>query len=220
MFTINNSRIDAVDILDKDNILIFTKNKIKIFNLKKLSFLDKIFIAIGESLNDEIVNFYLSKDKTLLAVAYKNRNVKLFDTSKAFNLNNIKSSKKVVIKSSDVNTKNNDKDKKITNKKPRLFIYASQTKGTAPLKVYFKFLSDDEDGKVISYYVNFLGKEFLGRGDLNKSFVYTFRKAGEYKIMVAVKDDKGAITEKQITINVKEKPEETFEDYKREILGN
>jgi WD40 repeat protein len=219
--TINNNGIDRIDVLDKDNILIIKNYKIKIFNTKKLKFLDKIYIIKGESSNDRINDVCLSNDKTLLAVAYKSNNMKLFDTSKAFNIKINNSNSITKKETSTIYNTNIKSEKNIIkeNKKPTLFIYASQTEGTVPLKVHFKFLANDEDGKIASYYLNFIGKEFLGKGNPSKSFTYIFRRPGKYKIMVAVKDNKGAITKKEITITAKEQPIETFEDYKRKMFG-
>jgi DNA-binding beta-propeller fold protein YncE len=220
--TINN-KMDRIDLLDKEHVLVFYNDKIKIFDLKKLKFLDKIYVIKGEYQNDKIKDVYLSKDKKLLAVAYSSRNMKLFDASELLSFSN--SNKKLNV--SKVEQKENKETPKpvmntpkiVENKKPQLLIYASQTEGYAPLKVYFKFLSNDEDGKVVAFYVNFLGKEFVGKGDLNKSFAYTFRRPGKYRIMVAVKDNKGAITEKKVLIDVKEKPEESFDEFKKRMLG-
>jgi hypothetical protein len=126
---------------------------------------------------------------------------------------------KVIIKKEIVEKVVVKKVKEHENKKPTLTIYASQTEGEAPLTVNFKFVANDEDGKIAFYYVNFAGQEIMHKGNPTKSFNYTFKNAGKYKIMVAVKDNKGAITTKQVTINVKPKHEENFEDYKRSLMG-
>ena len=103
-----------------------------------------------------------------------------------------------------------------TNKKPTVEIYASKTEGIVPLKVDFKFIANDEDGKIVSYYLNFAGKEIMHKGNPSKSFTYTFRNAGKYNIMIAVKDNKGAVATKKITINARE---ESFDDFQKG-MGN
>jgi len=103
------------------------------------------------------------------------------------------------------------------NIKPTVDIFASKTTGYAPLNVKFKIIANDEDGKIVSYYINLAGKEAIGKGNPKKSFSYTFSHPGNYNIMIAVKDNKGAIATKKITIKVRE---ESFEDYKKGLMGN
>lgn len=240
------NNIAGIEILDNKHIATFIYNyKMKIFDINKNNFLNKEYILKGESSNDYIESVDLSDDKILLAIAYNSKNMKLYKTSEIFknfmtendNLNNkisqveepkkeekvnpqiVEPKPKVIIKKEIVEKVVVKKIKEHENKKPTLYIYASQTEGNAPLTVNFKFVANDEDGKIASYYVNFAGKEIIHKGNPTKSFNYTFKNAGKYKIMVAVKDNKGAITTKQVTINVKPKHEENFEDYKRSLMG-
>jgi len=112
---------------------------------------------------------------------------------------------------------NNNVVVKKENKKPFLKFYTSTANGFVPLKVNFKILCNDSDGKIVSYYMNFAGKEKIGKGDPNgKSFSYTFKRPGEYNIMFAVKDNQNAITTSEVKIKVRE---ESFEDYKKSLMG-
>jgi PKD repeat protein len=232
--------IDKIEILNKDNVLVFNNNIMKIFNISKSKFLNKEYIVKGKNINDDVIYVYLSDDKKLLSVAYYSNNMKFYKTSEVFknfintnsnnNSNNmvLQENKKIVEKVTQQVVKPKVIIKKIIvekkvkdteNKKPTLTIYASKIEGETPLTVNFKFLANDEDGKIASYYVNFAGQEIMHKGNPTKSFNYTFKNAGKYKIIVAVKDNKGAITTKQVTITVKPKHEESFQDYKRSLMG-
>jgi len=150
---------------------------------------------------------YLKINKNMISAQFKLKKVKADEI--------VKPKEEIAVSNKIVN-KNNIVIKK-ANKKPFLKFYASTTNGFVPLKVNFKILCNDSDGKIVAYYMNFAGKERIGKGDPDgKSFSYTFREPGEYNIMFAVKDNKNAITSSEIKIKVRE---ESFEDYKKSLIG-
>ena len=220
--TSNQKNLDNFVKLDKNNDLLANDNILKIFNFTTSKFIKK-YVDSTEK-NKNVVAMDLSDNHQLLAVAYGDENIQIYKTN--FPKLNVAmqtttNKPKTIIKEK-VITKVKVVEKKVyvdshKNIKPTLEIYASKTEGFIPLKVDFKIIANDEDGKIISYYINFAGKEVMAKGNPTKPFSYTFDKPGIYKIMVAVKDNKSAITTKQITIKARE---ESFEDYKKGLIGN
>ena len=227
-----NGKRDSIDFLKALNdryVLVFNDNIVRIFDVKNKKLLDKEFILKNR---DDVSNVKILENKMLVYNRYRD-NAYLYDISPILDylkINKqvskkaeIKETTKTDVKKQEIATPkhiNKIEDNKISkeNKKPFLKFYASTTEGYAPLKVDFKVLCNDEDGKIVSYYVNIAGKEKIGKGNPNeKSFSYTFTKPGEYNIMFAIKDDKGAITTSEIKIKVRE---ESFEDYKKSLMGN
>jgi len=224
------SRIDKVIRLNNQYMLVLYHNTATIFDTKNKKFLPKIFM-LNNTPNEEINNVDLNNNILILTFEYSHSNsAYIYDITPILKYININHSQKIDNKRLDTNPTNNKSktiiktkiiEKKIyikENKKPNLVVYASQTTGYAPLEVKFKILASDEDGKIIAYYINFAGKELLKKGSPDgKTFKYVFTQPGEYKILVAVKDDKGAITKQILTIKVKE---ESFEEYKKHLLGD
>jgi WD40 repeat protein len=99
----------------------------------------------------------------------------------------------------------------LPNKAPDLILEASTIEGYNPLKVDFSIIASD-DKKIDSYYINIAGNENVSKGVPPTSFSKTFYNAGEFKIVVVVKDEEGLITQKNLIVKVKEK---TFLDYKK-----
>jgi len=222
--TPNIKGVDDMINLDSNDELIAKGDNLRIFNFNNHKFIIKY--PLKNKKYTHINDMDLSNNHQLLAIAY-NKNVKLYKT----NFPKIKTSNIVVstppitktsISQPQVIIKEKIVEKKvyINNKhniKPTVEIYASQTSGIVPLKVNFRIIANDEDGKIVSYYINFAGKEVMAKGNPTKPFNYTFQNAGNYKIMVAVKDNKGAITTKQIIIKARE---ESFKDFEKDLLGN
>jgi len=230
-YNAEKENINGIYILNSKYALIFNKDKIRVFNIKNQKLLKKEFIL---KTNAQISGIRVLKNKMLIYNKY-GTDVYLYDilpilaylkinnnqkpslknkVSTPAKLKEIAKPKEIVIAN---NTNKQDVVAKKENKKPFLKFYASTTNGFAPLKVDFKILCNDSDGKIIAYYMNFAGKEKIGKGNPDgKSFSYTFRKPGEYNIMFAVKDNKNAITTSEIKIKVRE---ESFEDYKKSLMG-
>jgi len=235
-YNAKKENIDYIYVLNFRYALVFNKNKIRVFDIKNKKLLKKEFIL---KTKESIKEVRVLKNKILISNRY-GTNAYLYDISSILNylkinikhnfVKNIiptkktkeikakkiiKITKKITV-SNKTNKDNNIVVKKV-NKKPFLKFYASNTNGVAPLKVDFKILCNDSDGKIIAYYMNFAGKEEIGKGDPNgKSFSYTFRIPGEYNIMFAVKDNQNAISTSEIKIRVRE---ESFEDYKKSLIG-
>ncbi len=186
----------------------------KKFNLSENTNIDSIVLKDGYlsvAYNDNNAYLYkVDKDLSLPTnIAIQSKITKQTPTPKVITKTVTKVVTKVVEKKVYVKQK--------TNIKPTLEFFASTSSGYAPLTVKFKILANDEDGKIVSYYMNFAGKEILKKGNPTKTFSYTFDNAGNYNIMVAVKDNNGAITTKKLTIKVKE---ESFNDFKKNMMGN
>jgi WD40 repeat protein len=221
--TPNKKYLDSFVNLDKNNDLLANNNILTIFNFKTKKFLKK-FVDSTEK-NKDVVAMELSDNHQTLAVGYSDENIKIYKTNftkidTPITIPTTTKQPKPQIKEKVV-TKIKVVEKKVyvqnkTNKKPTVEIYASQTDGIVPLTVSFKIIANDEDGKIVSYYINFAGEEVLGKGNPTKPFNYTFTKPGKYQIMVAVKDNNGAIATKKITIKTRE---ESFEDFKKNIIG-
>jgi len=201
--------------INENNVLIANQNEAFIYNFNAKKIVKKYNLSEKYNIKSlKLKNNYLSVGYEKNAYLYKidiNKKVQPTDIKLSKNSNQEKTITKIVEKKVYIH------DKVTGNIKPTLEVYASQTEGLIPLTVNFKILANDEDGKIASYYINFAGKEIIHKGNPSKSFNYTFNKVGKYKIMVAVKDNKGAITSKKITIQAKE---ESFNDYKKTMLGN
>ena len=228
--TSNQKALDNFVTLDTNNDLIANDNTLKIFNFTDNKFIKK-YVDSTEK-NKNVVVMDLSDNHQILAVGYSDENIKIYKTNfpklnvAQTTTNEITTTKpKTIIKEkivTKVKVVEKVVEKKVyvknkTNKKPTVEIYASQTNGIVPLKVNFKIIANDEDGKIISYYINFAGQEAVGKGNPTKPFSYTFKNPGSYKVMVAVKDNKGTITTKQIIIKARE---ESFKDFERDLMGN
>ena len=218
---------DTATALNSNNILIGKNNTLDIFNLT----LHKFIAEFTTKDSNKIQELDLSNNKQLLAITHE-KDVKIYNTAKLlskYNTNKTISTKSTLpaittppVPEVKIVEKKVVIEKKVyvdshKNIKPTVEIFASQTTGYAPLKVTFKIIANDEDGKISSYYINFAGKEAMAKGNPTKSFNYTFENPGNYNIMVAVKDNKGAIATKKITIKVKE---ESFNDFKKGLIGN
>ena len=236
-YNAEKENIDDIYVLNSKYALVFNKNKIRVFDIKNQKLLKKEFLL---RINDNIDGVRILANKMLVYHRY-GTNVYLYDISTILeylkiNIKHnpaesiistkdkakeikvkkiIKTTKKITV--SNNTNKDNNAVVKQENEKPFLKFYASTTNGFAPLKVDFKILCNDSDGKIVAYYMNFAGKEKIGKGNPNgKSFSYTFRKPGEYNIMFAVKDNQNAITTSEVKIKVRE---ESFEDYKKSLMG-
>ena len=227
-YNAEKENIDYIYSLNSKYALVFNKNKIRVFDIKNKKLLKKEFIL---KTNEPIKEVRILKNKMLISNRYID-NAYLYDISPILNYLKINTNSKDMVstqievkkvKAAEVKPKevtvSNNKDAVIkkANQKPFLKFYVSTTNGFAPLKVDFKILCNDSDGKIVAYYMNFAGKEKIGKGNPNgKSFSYTFRKPGEYNIMFAVKDNQNAITTSEVKIRVRE---ESFEDYKKSLIG-
>ena len=229
---IKSNKAQAFTTIDNNRILIAKDNKLKVYNTKLHKF-TKLLITDSNT-NNHIKTLKLSNDKSYLVITYQNKDIKIFDTKSIFEPQpkaqiltppSLEQKTKVITKIIEkpvIVEKKVVVEKKVyvdshKNIKPTVEIYASQTNGIVPFTVNFKIIANDEDGKIVSYYINFAGQEAMAKGNPKKSFNYTFDKPGIYKIMVAVKDNKGAIATKKITIKARE---ESFEDYKKGLMGN
>ena len=233
--------IDKIKVINKNFALIFDNNKIRIFDIKNKKILTNEFTlqtAPNRDLNKMALKnnnlivgygddaFIYNIASIMQSIGIINTNIPQISQKQIktpqINLPKIKQEVKSEIKPKVV-VKEKIVEKKIyvtktQNKAPNLVVYASKTSGYVPLKVDFKILASDEDGKVVFYYMNFAGKEIMKKGSPDgKTLSYTFTTPGEYNVLVAIKDNNGAITKKQITIKVRE---ETFEDYKKSIIGD
>lgn len=206
-------RIDKIIVLNPKKVLLLNDNKMVEINLNTNK-VEKKF-DLSENNNISVAKLYNNK----LLIAYgKNGYVYSYPFVRIeYQISNVKKQKplqnlpKVVVKEK-VITKVVEKKVYVKNKKPTLEIYASKEEGFAPLTVTFSVVANDEDGKIIAYYMNINGKEYLS--EKPKKVTYTFTKPGVYVIMAAVKDNSGNITIKKIKIKVKE---ETFEDFKKHL---
>jgi len=216
--TYDSYPIRSFNIIDSNNVLILDDNKGFLYNFNSKKPLKKYILSENSNISDSIIkNHYLGvaydKNSYLYKIDLKTKQTQNTQISKLQTQQKVEP--KVIIKEKIVEKKVYvDSHKNI---KPTLEIYASKTEGFIPLKVDFKIIANDEDGKIISYYINFAGKEIVSKGNPTKPFSYTFENPGIYKIMVAVKDNKGAITTKQITIKARE---ENFNDFKKGLIGN
>jgi len=213
--------IRSFNIIDSNKVLILDDNKAFLYNFNSNKPLKKYILSENSNISDSIIkNHYLGvaydKNSYLYKIDLKTTQTKQTQNTQISKLKpQQKVEPKVIIKEKIVEKKVYVNSHK--NIKPTVDIFASQTEGISPLKVNFKIIANDEDGKIVSYYINLAGKEAIGKGNPKKSFSYTFTHPGKYKIMVAVKDNKNAIATKKIIINVKE---ESFEDYKKGLMGN
>ena len=212
--------IDTFNIIDINNVLIFNNNKLYLYNFNSNKPLKKYILSNNS--NDNITSSIIKNN--YLAIAYYTNSYlyKVNFFSKQPQIKQEISTKKITIPQTKIIVKEKIVEKKVyikpkQNIKPTVEIYASQTSGVAPLKVNFKIIANDEDGKIVSYYINLAGQEAMSKGNPTKPFSYTFNKPGNYQIMVAVKDNKNAIATKKVIIKVRE---ESFEDYKKNLLGN
>jgi len=220
----NYHSIDNFNIIDSNNVLILDDNKAFLYNFSSKKPLKKYILSENSEISDSVIkNNYLGvayyKNSYLYKINLGNSSTTQTNSTQKAQISKIeikqKIEPKIIIKEKIVEKKVYVKPK--TNIKPSVQIYASQTSGIVPLKVNFKIIANDEDGTISSYYINLAGKETMAKGNPTKSFSHTFNNPGKFKIMVAVKDNQGAVATKQITIKVRE---ETFEDYKKRMMGN
>ncbi|MGB5866949.1 MAG: lipase family protein [Arcobacteraceae bacterium] len=107
-------------------------------------------------------------------------------------------------------------DKRETKKKKqqrKIKIIPSVVKGTTPLEV--EFYIDTQDIEIDSYYFNFAGKEQITKTLNNNKISYTFRKKGQHKVVIALKDKNSNVVSTTITITTREP---TFQEYQDAIL--
>jgi len=228
---------------EKYNFILFDDGNAKLFNLK-LNKVLKEFFARGKSKDDGFTSVFLSNG-SMIATGYEKGDMKIYPAgSFLYKASNHKTlgenssdsgvldnavSDDSALKSLPVdNGKNIErkpevitktiiiKEEKKKNMKPFLQIYASKTSGYIPLDVSFKIIANDEDGEIKAYYLNIAGKEFIGKGTPMKVFPFTFDKPGLFKVMASVKDNKNAVSTKEISIKVRE---ESFDDFKNNVFG-
>jgi len=224
--------IKSMVILDKSYLLVNRNNNI-------LKLIDRAtFKELKQAkIDSSSVTFYgiqLSDDKSLLALGFKNGNIKLYDSRNFLNVTTaplkkvskaqlqlqVKEPVKVIYKDRVIEKEKivyRDKivvkevEKKVENQAPTLILEASTKAGVIPLKVDFTILASDDKG-ISSYYINLAGKESMKRGTPPTTISKTFQTAGKYKVFVAVKDAEGKMATKSIIITPRE---ETFSDYKK-----
>ncbi len=202
------------------NALIIANDKklIRLLNLTTNKIIKKAQI---DSYNSVYNGIKLSKDNSLLAIGLKNGNFKLYKTDAFLNITNIvepqKPQKVEKIKQQNPTVIYRDKivikevEKKQENKAPTLLLEASILEGVIPLKVDFTIIASDDNG-ISGYYINLAGKEKMSKGTPPTTLTKTFKTAGSYKVLVAVKDAQGKMTTKSLVIKPRE---QTFSDYKK-----
>ena len=224
-----SNAITSMLVLDKNYLVINSKQDI-LKMVDKKSFKEIKRVKIDSS----SVTFYgikLSDDRSLLALGFKNGDIKLYNATNLFDKkqniiqqtptklskpvvhvepkviyrDKIIEKKRVIYKEKIVY-----KTKTVINQAPTLILEASTTAGVIPLKVDFTILASD-DKAITSYYINLAGKESMKKGTPPTTLSKTFQNAGEYKVFVAVKDAEGKMATKSIIITPRE---ETFSDFK------
>lgn len=94
------------------------------------------------------------------------------------------------------------------NRAPVVRTLADKTKGAAPLKVSFSskgsFDHDSDDQLTYSWYF----EENHGVQSTSPNPVYTFESPGEYRVKLSIQDDKGAVSEGFVDIQVGNEPPE------------
>ena len=189
------------------------EKKIYIFDLKKAQTVSYFEVKYPYG------NIKLSDDNRYLGVYYSNGVFDIYKTDKIKGFASLKLNKKtspVLHKPAEKTIPHTPvKNSAKTAKKPALSVHASISEGFVPLKVIFNIITDNKD-KIIGYYVNFGDSEMLKDGRPPLSIKHTYTKPGVYKVLIAVKNANGEISQKRLKIKVKE---ETFEDFKK-IYGN
>ena len=197
--------------------------KLNMFDLETKKIIKTVQLDYRNISNNDLL---FSEDNSLLAVGSYNGSFKIYKTRNLIDsvhtihtvppvavkhLSVIK--EKQVKKETPIVVATPTKKKEIQKRyiKPTLEIDASTTQGVIPLKVVFTILANIPDG-IESYYINLAGQEKMARGKPPMSITKVFQESGTFKVLVAIKDKKGNIIKKDITITPRE---ETFSDYKR-----
>lgn len=165
-----------------------------------------------------------NKERSLLVAGLGNGDFYVYDAKQFLTLGekikqtaSVKIAKKVdkpvVVEKTVIIKKVIEVQPKVIEKKPELILEASKTSGIIPLKVDFTVLVK-YDKKVVGYYINIAGEEFMKKGIPPVHFTKTFDEAGVYNILIALKTSDGDIIRKSLTIKTRE---ETFDDFKSQM---